>query len=228
MPETLEDFGLSGFIHTDDGAIVIGEPHVAATWFPANDHPRDKATFTFHITVPAGVEALSNGALIGQQTSGGWTTWNWNAVEPMATYLAIMAIGQFDVDAYSADGLAVLGRDRLGAAGGPGAGRRAAIRRPVPVLADQRARLQAASPGRSPFRRAARQLSFDVHRDTEPSWDFAFVEARTAGGDDWTTLPDANGHTSQDTGECPYNYLDFNPFLRALRDAVHRGPGRPG
>ena len=39
-----------------------------------------------------------------------------------------------------------------------------------------------------------------------------FVEARTAGGDDWTTLPDANGHTSQDTGACPYNYLDFNPF----------------
>jgi hypothetical protein len=27
------------------------------------------------------------------------------------------------------------------------------------------------------------------------------VEARTPGGDDWTTLPDANAHTSQDTGD---------------------------
>ena len=128
MPETLEDFGLSGFIHTDDGAIVIGEPHVAATWFPANDHPRDKATFTFHITVPAGVEAISNGILASQQTSGGKTTWNWNAAEPMATYLAFMAIGQFDVDAYSADGLQYWDAIDSVAAGGPGAGRHAADR----------------------------------------------------------------------------------------------------
>ena len=28
-----------------------------------------------------------------------------------------------------------------------------------------------------------------------------FVEAREVGGTDWTTLPDANGHTSDDTGE---------------------------
>ena len=137
VPETLEDFGLSGFIHTDDGAIVIGEPHVAATWFPANDHPRDKATFTFHITVPAGVEALSNGKLVSQQTSGGKTTWNWNAVEPMTTYLAFMAIGQFDVDAYSADGLQYWDAIDSVAARGPGAGRRAAIRCPAAVLADQ-------------------------------------------------------------------------------------------
>jgi hypothetical protein len=47
-------------------------------------------------------------------------------------------------------------------------------------------------------------LTFWTSYDTEPEWDFLAVEARTAGGDDWTTLPDANGHTSQDTGEsCP-------------------------
>ena len=32
------------FIATDDGAIIAGEPHGAATWFPANDHPSDKAS----------------------------------------------------------------------------------------------------------------------------------------------------------------------------------------
>jgi hypothetical protein len=47
-------------------------------------------------------------------------------------------------------------------------------------------------------------LTFWTSYDTEPEWDFLAVEARTAGGNDWTTLPDANGHTSQDTGEsCP-------------------------
>ena len=34
-------------------------------------------------------------------------------------------------------------------------------------------------------------LSFWVTRDTEPTWDFMFVEAHTVGADDWTTLPDA-------------------------------------
>ena len=47
-------------------------------------------------------------------------------------------------------------------------------------------------------------LSFWTSYDTEPHWDFVFVEAHSAGADDWTTLPDQNGHTSQDTGEsCP-------------------------
>ncbi|WP_245765361.1 M14 family metallopeptidase [Nonomuraea jiangxiensis] len=44
-------------------------------------------------------------------------------------------------------------------------------------------------------------LSFWTSFDTEAAWDFLTVEARTAGGDDWTTLPDANGHTTQDTGD---------------------------
>ena len=57
-------------------------------------------------------------------------------------------------------------------------------------------------------------LSFWVSRDTEPAWDFVFVEAHTAGQDDWTTLPDANGHTSQATGDsCPEGWHELHPFL---------------
>src|SRR5215218_8604160 len=43
----------AGFIHTDDGAIVAGQPEVAASWFPVNDHPIDKASYTFVVTAPA-------------------------------------------------------------------------------------------------------------------------------------------------------------------------------
>ena len=39
-------------------------------------------------------------------------------------------------------------------------------------------------------------MTFWTSYDTEPAWDHLFVEARTPGGDDWTTLPDANGHTT--------------------------------
>ena len=51
----------SGFIATDDGAIIAGQPHGAATWFPANDHPIDKASFTYKVTVPKGLQVVANG-----------------------------------------------------------------------------------------------------------------------------------------------------------------------
>ncbi|WP_043618571.1 M14 family metallopeptidase [Nonomuraea candida] len=49
--------------------------------------------------------------------------------------------------------------------------------------------------------RSSGDLSFWTSYDTEAHWDFLTVEARTAGRDDWTTLPDANGHTTQETGD---------------------------
>ena len=63
-------------------------------------------------------------------------------------------------------------------------------------------------------------LSFWISRDTEPDWDFVFVEAHTVGQDDWTTLPDTNGHTSQSTGpndpdlaSCPAGWRELHPWL---------------
>ena len=55
--------------------------------------------------------------------------------------------------------------------------------------------LTGVSPGANP------DLSFWTSYDTEADWDFIFVEAHTVGQDDWTTLPDANGHTSQNLGD---------------------------
>ncbi|MFW6689730.1 M14 family zinc carboxypeptidase [Streptomyces sp. MAR4 CNX-425] len=52
--------------------------------------------------------------------------------------------------------------------------------------------------------------------DTEAGYDFVLLEARTAGGDDWTTLPEAGGAT---TGEVPEEcgegfFIRAHPFLR--------------
>jgi aminopeptidase N len=106
VPQTIQDaFGPSGFLHTDDGAIVAGQPHVAATWFPANDHPRDAASVSVTATVPEGLEAISNGVLKQQHTEQGWATWSWRAKEPMATYLVTLAIGEFDVREYETGGI---------------------------------------------------------------------------------------------------------------------------
>jgi aminopeptidase N len=97
--------GAGGFSHTDDGALVAGQPDSAASWFPSNDHPLDAASVDVRVTVPEGLEAVSNGVLESQSSSAGQTTWQWRAVEPMATYMVVLAIGEFDVRAYEADGV---------------------------------------------------------------------------------------------------------------------------
>ncbi|MGR6967666.1 M1 family metallopeptidase [Geodermatophilus sp. URMC 61] len=107
VPATIQDpaLGQSGFFHTADGALVAGQPESAATWFPANDHPRDAASVAVSIAVPEGLEGISNGALEGTRTQDGWTTWSWRAEEPMATYLVTLAVGEFDIRAYEVDGI---------------------------------------------------------------------------------------------------------------------------
>jgi hypothetical protein len=57
-------------------------------------------------------------------------------------------------------------------------------------------------------------LSFWISRDTEQDWDHVFVEAHTVGQDNWTTLPDQNGHTTTATGEsCPEGWRELHPWL---------------
>jgi murein tripeptide amidase MpaA len=57
-------------------------------------------------------------------------------------------------------------------------------------------------------------LSFWVSQNTELDWDHFFVEAHHPGQDDWTTLPDLNGHTSQSTGQsCPAGWRELHPHL---------------
>jgi aminopeptidase N len=86
-------------VRTTDGAVAVGEPDIAAWWYPANDHPSDKATFTITAIVPAGLQAISNGALLGgpEQAGPGLQQWRWQESEPMTTYLAFVAIGHYDI-----------------------------------------------------------------------------------------------------------------------------------
>ncbi|MGD9531411.1 MAG: M1 family peptidase, partial [Pseudonocardia sp.] len=83
-----------------DGAAGVGQPEGASWWFPANDHPSDKATVAVSVSVPEGVEAISNGALLGgpEPTPDGRDRWRWRADEPMAPYLAFVVIGQYELD----------------------------------------------------------------------------------------------------------------------------------
>ncbi|MCK0112620.1 M1 family metallopeptidase [Ornithinimicrobium sp. F0845] len=93
---------LYGWVTTRDGAMVVSEPDGSATWFPVSDHPTDKATYAYEITVPEGSVAVANGLLEGSETNDGWTTWTWDAPDPMAAYLATATVGDFELDSYVA------------------------------------------------------------------------------------------------------------------------------
>jgi aminopeptidase N len=99
VPEVITDpdDSIEGWIPTDDGAFVVGEPQGSPGWFPCNYNPRDKAAFDFAVTVPAGLTAMANGILVSSATSGGSTTWVWKETDPMATYLATSTLGKFDL-----------------------------------------------------------------------------------------------------------------------------------
>ncbi|WP_165823198.1 M1 family metallopeptidase [Micromonospora globispora] len=90
-----EELGEGGWLDTADGAIALGQPESASTWFPVNDHPSDKATYDIEVTVPAGLAAVSNGVPKGRSTRGGWATWKWSEGSPMASYLSTVVIGRF-------------------------------------------------------------------------------------------------------------------------------------
>ena len=86
-----------GWLRAGSTTYVVSEPNGAHGWLVSNDHPSDKARFTFRIDVPAGLTAAANGRLRSSLTTDGRTTWVWDNPEPMATYLATVAIGTFSV-----------------------------------------------------------------------------------------------------------------------------------
>jgi aminopeptidase N len=76
---------------------VVNEPQGSPGWYPANDTPKDKATYDFEVTVPAGREAIANGVLKDVETRSGRTTWEWEERDPMAPYLATATNGDFEL-----------------------------------------------------------------------------------------------------------------------------------
>ncbi len=214
-PVTTGPPGGGGFLHTDDGALVVGEPQVAAKWFPVNDHPRDAASFTLDITGPEDLDVVAVGRLVDKHTRDGLTTWRWRAREPMAPYLVGWTMGHYTVDEYRDQGLLfvdAIDDDLLVPPVTPRTGENVAATGRADLLWTRITRTIAVPA-------TGGELSFHVDRETEPDFDFFFVEAHVVGSDAWTTLPDVDGFARQSVpGFCslpsvhPFalNYLTFD------------------
>jgi len=89
--------GPGGWQDTGTAIFVAGEPEGAAGWYPVNDHPLDKATYRFEITVADGLD--------NSTTANGRTTWVWESNDPQASYLTTLMIGDLSfVNTGTADG----------------------------------------------------------------------------------------------------------------------------
>jgi Ca2+-binding RTX toxin-like protein len=100
----------TGWVIFDGGSFVLSEPDGAANYYPVNDHPLDKAAYTFVVTVPNTFEVAANGVLEETTDNGnGTNTYRFEARDPMASYLTTVNIfSGFTIDAYDGpDGIPI-------------------------------------------------------------------------------------------------------------------------
>lgn len=112
QPEPVDGIleNLGGWQAQDREVFVAAQPDGAATFFPVNDHPSDKACYTFAVTAPDDLVVATNGVNVEttDKPDAGARTWRSEAGEPMASYLVQVGIGNLSVEESTSEtGLAI-------------------------------------------------------------------------------------------------------------------------
>ena len=87
-----------GWFKYQDASYVVSEPVGASSFFPANDEPTDKASYTFGITVPDGYTGVANGFFVGSKRVGAKRRFEWAMLQPMTAWLATVHVNKFELD----------------------------------------------------------------------------------------------------------------------------------
>ena len=106
-PEEMQSVALpvqTGWVTVEGGSFVLSEPDGSANFYPVNDHPLDKAAYTFRVTVPKPFEVAANGLLIETTDKGDATTFVFDSPSLMASYLATINIDEFETETMESDG----------------------------------------------------------------------------------------------------------------------------
>ena len=99
FPETFASRALPariGWFGETNRVYVMSEPDATSSWFPLNDHPRDKARFSIRVGVPSPLTAASNGVLVETVQEGANTVFVFEHDFPMAPYLVALGIGELE------------------------------------------------------------------------------------------------------------------------------------
>ncbi len=101
----------------DPTAFADNWPNRARWWFPANDHPSDKAIVRYQVRVPSGYQVIANGRSVEVRDAGDTSTWVWETdpEAPIPTYTMVIGVARFESRVL---GRAACGRAPAGAAAG--------------------------------------------------------------------------------------------------------------
>jgi len=105
-PEKMQSLSMpvqAGWVTVNGGSFVLSEPDGSASFYPVNDHPLDKAKYTFCVTVPNPLEVAANGVLIETIDNGDTSTFVFEVRDPMASYLATINIDEFDIETMTSE-----------------------------------------------------------------------------------------------------------------------------
>lgn len=85
-------------VNGDPAVFADNWPNRARWWFPSNDHPSDKATARFEITVPEGFAAIANGRHVETREAPDGVTWVWETHPdaPIPTYTMVLGMARFE------------------------------------------------------------------------------------------------------------------------------------
>ena len=104
--------GWGGFHYSGDYAFNLGvgfvsDPHnLGKAWFPCVDDFKDRATYDCYITVGEGKKAVCGGALISETINKNKSvTYHWQLDKTIPTYLASVAVGEYEAVADSYNGI---------------------------------------------------------------------------------------------------------------------------
>ncbi|CAN5766104.1 M1 family metallopeptidase [soil metagenome] len=89
--------------------VALGEPEGAKYWYPVNDHPSDKATYTFEVTAPTSLTVAANGHVASRvDNADGTTTWDIVGEGEQVPHATILVIGEYEIiDGGVVDGVTI-------------------------------------------------------------------------------------------------------------------------
>lgn len=88
---------VSGYAYNLGIGIGVNPPSYGRAWFPCIDNFIDRATYTCHITTQSTRKAFCGGILEDiSYNPDNTTTWHWNLHQAIPTYLASVAVSQYE------------------------------------------------------------------------------------------------------------------------------------
>ena len=104
-----------GWVRFSGGVRAFGAPWGSSSWYPVNEHPSDRATYTLKIAVPKPFAVAANGSLEKVVDHGETVTYVWEVAKPMASTTVSVAIAEFETEtATGPNGLPILNHFQVG------------------------------------------------------------------------------------------------------------------